>query len=460
MRFFQQYGTFAIGVLISFVVTLYVSSFPFFWDTIQLGSKHANWFYTQGLHGFLLPNSLDSGHCPIFGLYLAAVWIVFGKTLVVSHFAMLPFLITIVYFFLSIGRHLTDRRFSGFFLLLLFCNPYFLGQVILVSPDIVLLAFMLMCIDAALRLNRWQLLFGAIGLSLISQRGLIVLCALGVWIIIIDYLDSNKTAIAKIKFIIPGLLLASAYQLYHYLSKGWLGYHDGSPWADSFQTVDSMYKLVKQGGIFIWRLGDHGNFAIWIGLIAVAARGRLRDSKIIVLLVLLVLAFAFVIIPKVGLLNHRYFLPIIVVATIVLLEMLYKSSIRYKRQFIYGLGLILITGNLWTYPEGVAQGWDSTLSHVPYYELFDDALIYINDHNIAIDEVGSAFPANNKISDIYLNGIDLAFKPFNLESDKYILYATIMNDFESEHLFELDNLWKPIFKKEKGNINIILFERK
>ena len=46
----------------------------FFWDTVQLGSRHATYFYTTNFSSFLLPNSMDSGHIPAFGFTLETLW--------------------------------------------------------------------------------------------------------------------------------------------------------------------------------------------------------------------------------------------------------------------------------------------------------------------------------------------------------------------------------------------------
>jgi len=460
LAFLKKYGVLVFGVLISVLITLFSASLPFFWDTIQLGSEHANWFYSNRFKHLLLPDYLDSGHFPVFGMYLAVMWSLLGKSLWVSHFAMFPFLVTIIYYLYRIGIFLTDQNFSWYFLFLLLCNPFFLGQSVLVSPDIVLLAFFVVCLHAYLRHSKWQLLVGAIGLSLVSQRGFMIVFVLGAWILITDIFTGNTTKIGLVKYILPGIILAMLYQLVHYLSKGWIGYHEASPWSASFESVDSIKMLLRNTIVFAWRMIDYGNIVIWIGLLALIAKGRMRDSKIMLLLLMLVIALAVVIIPKAGLLNHRYFLVILIVATVAFLELIYKSTIRFKHYFVLSAGLVLVSGNFWTYPEGIAQGWDSTLNHIPYYSLFDDALSYMDNSDILLDEVGSSFPANNRISDIYLNENESVFKPFDLDNDQYILYSNVMNEFQGEHLFEMDNLWKPIFKKEKGNIVMILYERK
>ena len=459
MSLFQKYGALSIGILLSIFIIFYSSDFAFFWDSIQLGSQHADWYYSKGFSHFLLPSNLDSGHFPLFGFYLAGLWALFGKSLMVSHLAMLPFLVGSVYYMNGIGQKLTDFKFGGWFVFLLFCNPYFLGQSVLVSPDVVLVAALLMSIHACLTGSKWQLLFSTVILALISQRGLLVVIALGLWILYLEFKDEEEEQIKLIYYLIPGIALASFYQLIHFLSQGWVGYHDASPWAESFQNVDSIKLLMKNAGVFGWRLIDYGNIALWLGLIALLRKKQVTSSQFAVLIILLVGAFAIVIIPKVGLLNHRYFLPIILIGMIWFLDLLYQSSISFKKIWILTLGVILLSGNFWKYRKGVAMGWDSTLGHLPYYDLLDDALAYIHTNEINLEEVGTAFPAKNKIGDIYLSDEEGAFTAFDLDNDKYILYSNVMNDFNKDHFFELENLWIPVFKKEKGNICMILYRR-
>ncbi|MBL0080448.1 MAG: hypothetical protein IPP53_15465 [Bacteroidetes bacterium] len=62
---------------------------PFFWDTV-LTSKIAQYFYENGFGNLIVPIDLDAGHPPFFQIYLSILWKLFGKSLLVSHLAMLP----------------------------------------------------------------------------------------------------------------------------------------------------------------------------------------------------------------------------------------------------------------------------------------------------------------------------------------------------------------------------------
>ena len=69
----RQHHLFIIATFISIasIMTWHVSSHIFFWDTVQLGAKHGIHFYETRFAEILLPDTFDSGHVPIFGMYLA-----------------------------------------------------------------------------------------------------------------------------------------------------------------------------------------------------------------------------------------------------------------------------------------------------------------------------------------------------------------------------------------------------
>ena len=129
-------------VVHALLVVLLSQHFPFFWDTVQLSAKQAYWLFEQGFDDLLLPNELDSGHPPLMGLYLATCWSWFGKSLVVSHWAMLPAILIINFsLYFLIRDWVSSPRQS--FLWMFFCwlDPVLAGQLVLVSPDVFLVAF-------------------------------------------------------------------------------------------------------------------------------------------------------------------------------------------------------------------------------------------------------------------------------------------------------------------------------
>ena len=151
----------------------------FFWDTVQLGSIHAQFYFDNNFSFFFLPENIDSGHPPTFGIYIALIWKIFGKSLVTSHFAMLPFLMGIIFYAEKLGKYFfQDSIFTFAFILLLIVDPCLAGQAILVTPDIAIAFFFLMSLDGAFNQKRKILAIGVAGLCLISMRGIMVAAAI------------------------------------------------------------------------------------------------------------------------------------------------------------------------------------------------------------------------------------------------------------------------------------------
>ncbi|MEA1897674.1 MAG: hypothetical protein U9N53_08430, partial [Bacteroidota bacterium] len=115
------------------LLTYFVSEHIFFWDTVQLASRHAHFYFENNFNELFLPDEIDSGHIPSFGIYLALAWKLFGKSLFVSHFAMLPFLYGIILQAWLLIKKYFPPQLSLPVLILLLADPTLLSQSILVS---------------------------------------------------------------------------------------------------------------------------------------------------------------------------------------------------------------------------------------------------------------------------------------------------------------------------------------
>lgn len=159
-------------------VTWAVRGHFFFWDTVQLASQHADFFYQNNFSTFLLPDEMDSGHPPTFGFYLAVVWKMMCKSLKISHLAMLPILFGIVWQAWRVGEKLLGEGWAYLFLLLLVVNPVVASQCVLVSPDVALIFFFLFALNAIFREKKIGLSIALLGLAAVSMRGMMVVSAL------------------------------------------------------------------------------------------------------------------------------------------------------------------------------------------------------------------------------------------------------------------------------------------
>ena len=460
--------------LVAIVLTAFSAGNFFFWDTIQLGAKHALFFYENNFSELFLPDEFDSGHIPAFGMYLAICWKAFGKSLQVSHWAMLPFLIGIIYQAYFLLQRFIREKYLYLALVIFLADATLLAQSILVSPDIPLVFFFLLGLNAVLGNKRWLILLAAIGLSLISMRGMMVAFALGAADVLLAFsfdkykewiVESLKKALAYL----PAILLIIVFNYLHFKHKGWFAYHEDSPWADSFVRVD-LKGMVYNVGLLAWRFIDFGRvFIVVVGLgIFVRNFNRIiKDQKLKMLLSIFILILASLSVSFISykyLSGHRYLLPAFLsfalLALYLLFEKLGNEKLKYTLAAIVLAGLL--TGNLWVYPPKVAQGWDASLAHVPYYQLRKDFLNYIDEQKIPVENVGCTFPNDSEFKYMDLNDVHVKHTYLNLESNDFVLYSNIYNDFPDNDVDCLESGKEFLLLKEfkQGGVFLKLYERK
>ncbi len=458
------------------IVTLLVCNNPFFWDTVQLASKHGHFFYDTNFQSLILPEEIDSGHPPLFGMYIAIIWKVFGKTLCASHLSMLPFIFGIVYFLHAIASRLLGQQLAIWLMLICLADPVLASQMVLVSPDLVLVCCFLMALWAIWDNRIMWLALAVIGLGLISTRGMMVGVALYLFSIIVatEKISFNLVSRKLLPFL-PGGALAASYLFYHWMEAGWIGYHEGSSWAPSFQKVD-FKGFVFNIGVMVWRFLDFGRVSVWLAIFAIGFLSLKRSNwklpkidrlkrgwQLIFLSILLFLAIAPTQLFYTGLLAHRYFLPFFLSLSISLLYFLGDNNLWVPKKSVMNLVLSLIfivsaTGNFWIYPQKIAMGWDSTLAHLPWDSLLNETEDYLKTQNISLEMVGTAFP-NIGSREIYeLNGETKGFVEKDLENNCYLLFSNIMNDFSDLEIDELNSKWEKIFERKRGGVKIILYK--
>jgi hypothetical protein len=481
---------------------LYSKNFPFFWDSIQLGSKHAHFFYQNGLKWAILPPDIDSGHPPIFGFYLAICWSLFGKSLVVSHWAMLPFLMGIPYFTFKIAQIKVGTEWAFWLLPLVLLDPVLLGQMVMVSPDVALLCFFLMAFNSILHLNEilffqkigfrgaskrqeilfsekigflGGLMFGILGLCLISMRGMMVAAALGAFVCLEMLLSKEKTTIwDKIKKLLPfgpGYFAGLFFLIWHKHQVGWIGFHPQSSWAPAFESVD--FQGFKKNLLVLgWRFLDFGRVGVcFIFPYLMRFKNKSDNSGVFgnsmgIGRRLLIISCIFLLPSALlyhNLSSHRYFLVLFWMLHFLLVQWVSQldfSDLKKKLSLSFII-VFLALGNLWIYPIGISMDWDATLAHVPYHQAREEMLDFISFENINNIDIGTSFPNYNLTAMIELkeDGKGL-FSEKDFTKNKYILWSNAFNDFSKEEYELLKNEWETIKIIENRGILMRLFKRK
>jgi hypothetical protein len=464
-------------------MTWSVQNDPFFWDCVQLGSKHAHHFYLNGLRWTPLPPEIDSGHPPVFGWYLAFIWSVFGKTLQVSHWAMLPFILLNTGLLFRLGQLLGGIRFGYWLMPLALLDPVMAGQHILVGPDTVLVAFFLLATLGILEQRKILLLLGVFGLCAVSMRGMMTAGAIFLWQMLISgkswatWLKQKDVAALFSAFVrlsipfLPGFLFAGWFLWWHWSTTGWIGYHPGSPWAPTFERADTG-QLLRNILIVGWRWLDFGRVFVWLALFGLIGKSvlskqnPLRDDIVFRNLLLLLLCLAVFLTPSSVLLKnvsaHRYVLPGFLALNLLTFRLLATASMSARSRVIITVFLViaLAFGNRWIYPRGIAMGWDATLAHLPYHDLRKEALEYLDRENIDFQTVGSAFPNLNTGENLLLNGDERRFAYKDYATNRFVFASNIFNDFSEADYVILNKDWVMMKRFEKAGVWIEIYRRK
>jgi hypothetical protein len=470
-----KYLPFYLIFLIFFLITV---QYPFFWDTVQLASKHAHFFYETGFQSIILPNEIDSGHIPTLGMYLALVWKIAGKTLLISHLAMIPFVLGIVYQTILLVRKHFPAEWHYYALAILLADATLLAQCTLVSPDVLVIFFFLMALNSLFRQKHVWYSVALAGLALSSLRGM--MCVAGLFFAeAMIYISGIKINQGKkwlkdlvvfwfraIKKYVPSIIITGIFLSWHFYKTGWIGYHRDMPWYSLFQPV-GIKGVFLNAVILGTRLIDYGRIFVWVtGLFCLwhfisnrpAIPGNFKIMLVILVSVFLVLSFSTILHKNLS--AHRYFLPVYILVSLVVSYYLFEliHSVFWKKTLFFIMLTGMLSGNLWIYPDNIAKGWDSSLAYLPYFPLREKMMNYMEQEGISIAETGTLFPNLSKLKYIDLSDSEVSFAELDLKINRFVFYSNVFNGFTHDQVSELNNTWTKL--KESGfmGVKIILYE--
>ncbi len=445
----------------------------FFWDSVLLSSGYAQWFYDHNFQHLFFPPKIDAGYQPLYGMFLAFCWKIAGRSLVVSHLVMLPFVLGIVHQVLKLCRKFLQVNLASFAAILLLADPTLIAQCTQVAPDVLLVFFYLFCLNRILENKRGWLAFVLILLGMLSPRGTIAVAALFftdafLWILKREKF-SLKAVLPLMLTYVPATAITSFWLYLHYKHTGWIGLNPDPNWSwNTGSQFAGFTGILRNIGVLLWRLLDFGRISVWLVLAATVLTFYRRKLKfppktftLSGLILIPLFVYSFFLLPYTNPVGHRYIIVIYLCAALLTFYLLAQLPNNFRRKFAYGFMLAnLVLGHFWVYPDTVAKGWDASLAHIPYFELRRNAIQYLDETHIPVTEVGSDFPNLYPIGTIDLTNDARSFKAKDLQTDTYILYSNIYNGFTDEELQELKTSWQAVKTWKKGSVKVILYKRK
>jgi len=459
-----------ILLILSILIVLYSLNIGMFSDNVLFASKMGNALFQSGIFNWgSIPLEIDPGHPPFLATLMAVGWTLFGKSLVVSHLMMLPFVFGLMWQLVSfISFFVKDKFLIICSFLLVIADPTLLSNLVLVNVEIIQLFFFFVAINAILRSNSFFKIVGLALLSVVSYRGM-MLCG-GVFIIdAVMHIVFKKRTIKsffteqRILEYSVAALPAVIYLIWRLLTKGWIISNPLEIWGSAwhYSTVQEfLNNFFRNIIVLVQRFIDFGRLIplLFVAITLFIKRKSLKWAEISPLII--IFFFSTIVIYVISLLinnpmGHRYFLPSYLAMG--LLSFLLIREYNAKKT-IYGILLgCLILGNLIVYPDRFAQGWDASLAHLPYWNLRKDAIRYMDDRGLSVAETASFFPNSTSIDNIDLNGDMRSFISFT-GSEKYVLYSNVYN-LSDEDYDVLQNEYRILKTFERFNVRIELMQK-
>jgi hypothetical protein len=461
-NFLNTNGYHVYIILFTLLYIFYFKNLPFLGDFVQLSSQQAHFFFDKSSLDFLLNDEIDSGHVPGMGFILSVLWHILGRELWVGHMLILVSTIGIILQLHKLLKTLLpDYVFLGLSLLLL--DTTFLGQSSQVSPDLLVAFFFLLTLNGVLKQKSLLIAIGSVGLCFFSTRGAIYDFVLLIFYLIIFL---NKTKKEDLIAFATGLSVFISYQLYHFFSKGWILYHENSPWVECFSKVDG-FGFVRNIFVLVWRMCDNGRLATMFAFVFAfwGFRKKIFKNQIMILFIICFMIIVSPLLIHKNLLGHRYLLILFWLVDIIVLSWVSNLNIieKYKVCLISFLILIQLSGNFWVYPDKIAQGWDASLAYLPYVNLQVKAENFLKTHNINKNEVVSETPFCKSGYFTYLNQDTTCFVKANGNlKRKYVLYSNLINTFSDEIIDSLRNkkIYQPIFVERFLQVKMLVYQKR
>lgn len=445
---------------------------PLFWDNVLLTGRIPT-FYLDTLCTFqMLPEEM-AGYPPLWGYYIAGGWALLGRSLAATHWLMLPLLWGISYQTVVLLQTFLPRRAMALSAITMMGLPVLLSLQSQAGPDLALIWLYLSALNAVLARARGWLAAYLVLLALISPRGavgclslfLIDQAMVGPRFFSFQWLWAASKAMA---FIPAALAFLSWYGLQK-AQYGWWFNNPQGEWAQAAGYAPPLAYL-KNLAVSVWRMIDFGQAAIFIGLLAFLPsilRGTAPEARHRLVLSVLFLVPALVFTGFFSLfqnpIGHRYLILPVYFACLWLLHEL-AERYRYDRfvMRVLVLWLFFATGHWWValYPQGVAKGWDGTLTHLNFLITKRSAFDFLKRKEIPLHKVGATFPNLDPLDATLLNGDTARMHPARTGQSPYVLFTTASNEFEVEDVARLEAEYLPVFESSAWPVRTVVYRKK
>lgn len=437
----------------------------FFWDNVAGYSMPASYLLEHGLFSFVYPVNYVS-EPPLAHMYLAVLWTLLGKNLLVAHLSVTLFSVGVIWQVWRLCEKL-NTKYTSYIFLLAVLEPTLSTQLILISPDVILCFFALLSINLLLENKRGWLAVSACCLGLVSIRGFVVCAGLGLGYLVIAKVIEKKSFKEAFVYVfpsfIPVLLALGAWFLYRKLETGYFLYQPGFEYQEHSELA-SLSHIIKNIASLAIRMLDSGRIIVWLFLLVAIIKMGIKNfiafvvhSRLSIIYLSVLFTMSLVTIPVTNPFGDRYFIVLYILLALITAQLLSKVYEARKIRIVFvGMLLVLVSGNFWVYSEKMSKAWDSVLCHLPCYSLRQEMITYLEDQHIDVNDVSASFPLNAPFADLDINEDKRQFTPVDWDKSRYIIYSNLYN-WDDESINAIHSKWKLQKELKSGLIFLRLY---
>ena len=437
----------------------------FFWDNVAGYSMPASYLLEHGLFSFVYPVNYVS-EPPLAHMYLAVLWTLLGKNLLVAHLSVTLFSVGVIWQVWRLCEKLNTKYIPYIFLLAVL-EPTLSTQLILISPDVILCFFALLSINLLLENKRGWLAVSACCLGLVSIRGFVVCAGLGLGYLVIAKVIEKKSFKEAFVYVfpsfIPVLLALGAWFLYRKLETGYFLYQPGFEYQEH-RELASLSHIIKNIASLAIRMLDSGRIIVWLFLLVAIIKMGIKNfiafvvhSRLSIIYLSVLFTLFLVTIPVTNPFGDRYFIVLYILLALITAQLLSKVYEARKIRIVFvGMLLVLVSGNFWVYSEKMSKAWDSVLCHLPYYSLRQEMITYLEDQHIDVNDVSASFPLSAPFADLDINEDKRQFTTVDWDKNRYIIYTNLYN-WDDESIHTIHSKWKLQKELKSGLIFLRLY---
>ncbi len=425
----------------------------------------ASYLLENGFLSFVYPAQYVA-EPPLAHLYLALLWSLFGKSLLVAHLSITVFSLGVIWQVYRLCERL-ETKYTPYIFLLVLLEPALSTQMILISPDVITCFFALLSVNLLLENKRSWLALSVLCLGLVSIRGFVVCSGLGlaylVILIAIDKKSFKEAFLYVFPSFVPVLLVLGAWFLYRKWDTGYFMYQPGFEYQEHRELASLSYMIRNIASLAI-RMFDSGRIIVWILLFVAVLKIGIKNffsfivrSPLSIIYLSVLLTMSLVTIPMTNPFGDRYFIVLYILLALVTARLLSEAYGGTKIRVIFiGMILVLVSGNFWVYSEKMSKAWDSVLCHFSYYPLRQEMITYLDEQGISVNDVSASFPLDSSFSDTEANEDNRRFSSVDFDKSQYIIYSNIYN-WDDEYIDALCMDWKLQKEFKYGLIYIRLY---